>query len=762
MARFDLKAVLVGTVIFMIVSLGISQAAEKLQTNQLSSKVNQHSSQTAQRQIIIVVADRLSIADFNNAALPNLQRLANIGAIGLMNTNTAGPRIPDNTYAAIGAGARIQTNPVGGEAFTSQETLQQVAERDIREDYFNVTAGELYRRRTGLTPKPGEIVHLQMAKILRLNAEQKYPNRPGALGQALHEAGLKTAVIGNADTDVPLHGRQAALIAMDQYGRVDTGLVDHNIIKKDAKSIWGFSTNYQALWQAYLKYRRQADLLVIELGDTARVEAGTTQVFDRVAMKQRQQALRATDDFLGRLLGDLNLEEQLLVVISPTPSELAQEAKFLLTPVVLLSKEHQTGLLTSSTTKRPGFITNIDLAPSLLRYFSLSKPAVMLGQPITNIPYRQATTYLQAVELSVNFTYLARPTLVKGYVFMQIIGVILAMSTIFWGKPQPEYMKKFLLGLMAVPLSLLLLPVFGLDNLITAVGLTLVLTAIFVALGLWLGKNHELDAFIIICLGSVVAILGDALSGSLLIKNSTLGYDPMVGARFYGIGNEYMGVLLGAITIGTTALLQRWQHHRKLLLILIGILYVITTCILAAPNLGTNLGGTIAAIGGLGFTYLWLTGRYPNIKTTLLLVLVTVLIVGAFLAYDLARPVDSQSHLGRFASLVMQNGLPELINVIQRKLAINIKLIVNITIWARVLLVSIVALGILFYRPVGVMQILRQKYPSLYIGFVGVIVGSLVALTFNDSGIVAAATMMIYCSAPLIYLVIQEQVAIRS
>ena len=55
-----------------------------------------------------------------------------------------------------------------------------------------------------------------------------------------------------------------------------------------------------------------------------------------------------------------------------------------------------------------------------------------------------------------------------------------------------------------------------------------------------------------------VVLVVDVLLGAPIIKNSILGYDPIVAARFYGIGNEYMGVLIGTTLIGTTGLLDRW------------------------------------------------------------------------------------------------------------------------------------------------------------------------------------------------------------
>lgn len=66
-------------------------------------------------------------------------------------------------------------------------------------------------------------------------------------------------------------------------------------------------------------------------------------------------------------------------------------------------------------------------------------------------------------------------------------------------------------------------------------------------------------------------------------------------------------------------------------------------------------------------------------------------------------------------------------------------------------------LAVAFYRPVGLIDEVRKKYPYVFQGLLGILVGSGVALIVNDSGIVADATMMIYGNAPLIYLISRER-----
>jgi hypothetical protein len=65
-------------------------------------------------------------------------------------------------------------------------------------------------------------------------------------------------------------------------------------------------------------------------------------------------------------------------------------------------------------------------------------------------------------------------------------------------------------------------------------------------------------------------------------------------------------------------------------------------------------------------------------------------------------------------------------------------------------------LAALLYRPPYLLKTIFQKYPNLYRGFIGTGAGCLLAFAFNDSGIVAAATMMIFIALPALLLVIDE------
>ena len=78
------------------------------------------------------------------------------------------------------------------------------------------------------------------------------------------------------------------------------------------------------------------------------------------------------------------------------------------------------------------------------------------------------------------------------------------------------------------------------------------------------------------------------------------------------------------------------------------------------------------------------------------------------------------------------------------------------SLWSRVFLSFLLAQGILLFRPVGALKRTQKHYPLLIAGIIGITSGSATAFLTNDSGVVAAATALLYGSLPLLYLVLSK------
>jgi uncharacterized membrane protein len=85
----------------------------------------------------------------------------------------------------------------------------------------------------------------------------------------------------------------------------------------------------------------------------------------------------------------------------------------------------------------------------------------------------------------------------------------------------------------------------------------------------------------------------------------------------------------------------------------------------------------------------------------------------------------------------------------------NLKLL-EYTIWTKALLSFLAVLLVLTYRPSGKLAEIAERYPFFLKGFWSAVIGSVVALLVNDSGIVAAATSLLYPVMTVLTIVVRD------
>ncbi|MEG6511646.1 hypothetical protein V6C32_06950 [Desulforamulus ruminis] len=694
------------------------------------------------RRVVMVIMDRIDMDDYNGPYLQNVKSLTSHGSVGLMNNNTGAGLYPMHTYPTLGGGAHLVGGPEAQKAFN--------------ENGFTLPRSE-YISRTGIQPEAGNVFQLAIGELIRRNNELPYPAKPGALGEALHQAGLKTAVIGNSDTaDLPR--RLASTISMDGRGLTDMGDVEESVLTPAALVPGSLQTDYAALLNRFEQFREKgASLMVIETGDTTRIYEEKDKATDKVYQEQRAAALIRTDRFIGQLVDKMDFSREILLVVTPTPTEKALGQRKNLTFVFALGPGFPADtLLTSGTTKRDGIIMNTDLAPGILTALGLPKPVNMSGRSISASPFQPeegSLSYLQKLNQDIVTVAQARLPFHTTYVTL-LIGILgLGIYSLCFNHPI-KGIKPLVLGIMSFPLAELLLPLLpGASVPVLALELILA-TAVITGMVVWIDRIKGNQALIFISLLTAFLILMDIMNGSFLMKRSLLGYDPIVGARFYGIGNEYAGVLMGALLLGTTAALEFWRPWRKYLLVASGLMYLFTVYAVGAPHLGTKVGGAITVIPTFLLTFLLLLGVHIRLRTVAVIGLAALLGVGAFIAFDLFRPPELRSHMGSVASLLLSSGFAEVLNIIQRKWDMNLKLL-KYSAWSRVLMASLAVFVIMYFRPWGIRSI-GAKYPYLHKGFIGMIMAALISLAVNDAGVLAAATTLLFGAPALLYLALKE------
>jgi len=693
------------------------------------------SAHAASKQVVILIVDRVSCADLRVNAGPLLAKMLSgkEAGVGVMNSKTAADNSPGASYITLGAGSRAL-----GSAWVKDA---------VQRDREGEKGAELFRRYNGQEPPQGEIYHLYPSLLQSFNSQLPYMIEVGALGESLRKAGLNSSVIGCSGS--PGEAGEAVALAMDADGAVAEGELFDTLVP-DQGFPGGWKTSPQLTWQELQK--ETASLVVVEWGDTARIDSEA----DRLTRNRRQELLRVTmlrlDIFLNLLLDGMKDRLIMLVVPSP-PAGGGAEAR--LTPVLVAGKGVEGGLLTSSSTRRMGLVTNLDIAPTALSFLGVPSPDSMLGSPIEAVPGGEAVDEIIASRLErIGRIYQQRPPLLKTYVLLQIVALAGGLVLIFLPVLR-SWWRKFFIALILFPL-VLLLPIPPAPSLLLTGLLLAAVTAALTIVFYLAAAGDEIRVLLMAGGATALAILFDQLVlGGAWIKDSFLGYDPVAGARYYGIGNEYMGVLIGSVCLAAAALLEFFRN--KKLLLPLAVILALAFFTLASPAYGANFGGAVSSVAAFALLILLLANRETAKRRhgCFLLALLMALGIGLILVMNVLPPEHAQSHLGRAVRLVSAARWDLLGQIVSRKVNMNVKLL-RYSPWSRVLIFTLVLLPFLFYRPVGELRRIFTRYPYLSAGMASIMLGSVTALVVNDSGVVAAATCLIYLILPLLFLMVGE------
>lgn len=683
--------------------------------------------------LVVVTIPGLELEDISS--LPALHHLGQTGGMALMNTSSLNKKSVPAAYLTLGAGSKALCPRPGDVGLEADE------------EYNGLKASLLYESYQG---KAGEsrILLPYLQTLIRANEESL---KPGLLGDILENKGIPVFLIGNQDLPASL-SRPGVLIAMNSRGQVPRGHIDNTILYYDSALPTSRYNLFLEKTTAFLG--DTGGVAFVDLGDLFRLDAQNAYYSEKEYQNQRQLLLSELDTFLGQLASYCQEQKTSLLIITPFPGQRSTDLGNTLAPVILKTPlTSPPALLTSASTKRAGIITNLDIAPTILSLLDIEQSPAMIGHPLRQIPQQNPPLYLDSLLAQITANYLQRPYLIKGYVIMQIIVVLSTILLILLQHPLLQYTGPLILALTTVPLLFLYLSFFPPLDMLSRLFLLLTATLFCVLFLKRIGSPIRQMA--VLYLLTSFSIAADLFWQAPLMKNSLLGYDPISGARYYGLGNEYMGVLLGSSLIGFSLLLETagpdaaWRGRLQALAALI---FPALFFLVAAPQGGTNVGGAISFFFSSIFLVFLLYRQRISMKllagTGVGIILALTLLFGL----DLHRPVEAQSHIGLTARIVKENGPAALVPIMARKISMNIKLF-HYSIWTRVLLTFLGATAVMAYRPSGLMAALLKKHPCLKIGLIASLSGSGIALAVNDSGIVAAATAMIYIVPTLLYLI---------
>ena len=433
--------------------------------------------------------------------------------------------------------------------------------------------------------------------------------------------------------------------------------------------------------------------------------------------------------FIGAAAAQCAADGCRLLVLSPYASRAAYAREERLTPVLFWGSGIPAGLLLSQSTHRPGLVTNTDFAPSVAADFSIGRSGFRplpfgFAWTVKSTPNGAET----AAQISRDAVRQARGMTLLPYLALGL-GVWILAATVIAGRLMTAGRLPLRLVTLA-PLAALTAALFA----VSAAAFWVLLTALL-ALALLLPRSVKANTAVTAwAAGTAVVICADMAWGNLLLPGRLLGYSAIEGARYYGVGNEAMGLLLGAALTAAA----RLRPLGKIAQAALSLLMAATVVLLGTA--GAKAGGVLVSSAVFGTFLYTVSGRRWSGRAALLLASVVIFSIALAAGVDVLRP-HTHSHIGDAVERIASGGASEAEDIVKRKLATEARLAYH-SAWAALLWPGAACTAWLWKRTPQRGQAAAALRPAAAVGF-------LACLLLNDAGVVAAAlfTAVLWCEA---------------
>ncbi|HMF04504.1 MAG TPA: hypothetical protein VKH17_06785, partial [Acidimicrobiia bacterium] len=243
----------------------------------------------------------------------------------------------------------------------------------------------------------------------------------------------------------------------------------------------------------------------------------------------------------------------------------------------------------------------------------------------------------------------------------------------------------------------------------------------------------------------------DVLFGAPLQLSNPLGYSPLLAARFSGYGNLAYSALASAAVL-LAGLIAHKIGGRRGALVAIALLAVVFV-VDGAPMWGSDVGGVLSILPAFVVTGYLLLGIRIRLRNAFLALVAAVVALVAFGLFDLTRPSDKQTHLGRLFETSQSRGWSGFSTVMERKIYENLSVFLRST-WLLVVIIVLSFLAYLYARHHDRLSAITAWVPELRASFIGFAVLSVLGFAVNDSGIAVPGMMLSVLQPTIIALLV--------
>ena len=700
MTRSRLTTLLTAALVLLAALVGaVAPAASAASTATPARSAPPAASAPTPRPVVMVGTGGVTWSDVSPAATPALWSLLQGGAsasltVRSVHSNTC----PVDGWLTLSAGERAGDRDAGADSRPPCRALREPAADGV------VPGWATYRR---------------------IAAGEDFDARLGLLGDELVRGGGCVRPIGPG----------AALAAATSAGTV-TGYAPY-----DARTL-----------RAQLAACRVTVVDVGTVRDPADVDPADVDPADEVRPSASRAAqVRAVDARVGQVLAAAPAGADVLVA---SLSDAGESERLRL--AALRGPDVPPGTLESTSTRQSGLIQLADLTATVLARAGRPDPAGVSGNPLRVVPADDTSAAAAADRLQglIDYDQASHevhslvPPFFNGWVMVQIL--IYAFVAVVWRRRWgSEDTRLRLLRLVlrvaiiaaAVPVSTFLanlLPWWRVSSpmlaVVGSVGVFVAVISSIALLGPW--RRSLFGPAAVVSAATMVVLAADVMTGSRLQLSSLMGLQPVVGGRFYGMGNVTFALFATATIMLCIAVADHFVRagRRPVAVGAVSAIGLAAVVVDASPAWGSDFGGPPAFLPALAFFVLAVAGVRLTWRRALAIGGGTVLFLVAIGFADWLRPPESRSHLGRFVQTAMDGGAA---TIILRKGRQNWDILTGST------LTLLVPIGLVFIvyilaRPTSwgsrALHRAYERAPLLRPGLISLLVLFLIGFAANDSG----------------------------
>lgn len=494
------------------------------------------------------------------------------------------------------------------------------------------------------------------------------------------------------------------------------------------------------------------------------IEYGETKVlYDKEWLKKQTNTVLTRSDILVLSYDFQDIEERIEllkdyldefshcnIIIFPrkVPVSMRKVVNNSLVPILYKAPGRNIGILTSLSTRRDGFITNLDIFPEILSIHGLSSK-VNIGKSFRIVPDRNPLETIRDIfNRTVNLTQIT-------YIYHGIIYFIQIYFTYFYIKNRSDKYWDIVFYFNFIIISMFVSLILGFFSLHRNVFVYLIISAMISYGVSYIFTTKKLNTAGILSTLTFILMTAGIIFYPDFIYNSYIGYDNLIaGARFYGFNNGAMAVLLASSIISYFSIKKYLPNEALEKIALIA--YFALNILALSSRFGVNTGGFFTSIIlFLMMVYAEFLNRKLSLKNIIILSLIGAIILFANLYIDFNS--INKGHAGNLIYRIKILGLRELFDVVKIKLFDLIGLTI-LPPWSVVLFTQIIFMKKFWQDNNLRISSLKWKRPEIRKEYIILIITAIVAFVVNDTGVIAFNFMVQYLLVLFVNITIGQEV----